>query len=320
MRIIRSLDDFPQHLRRGAVSIGNFDGVHVGHRKIVDRLAVHAAQFHGPTIVFTFDPHPARLLRPDAAPVPLTWTDRKAALLAEIGADAVIAYPTNRDLLELSAAAFFQRIVVEQLGAKAMVEGPNFYFGRGREGDTKHLRELCQRHEIALEIVEPSLQGQQLVSSSRIRQLIESGDVGAARRMLTQPYRIRGLVVHGDGRGDGLGYPTANLAGVDTLIPGYGIYAGRALVRDTWHWAAIHIGPSPTFGQQLPRIEAHLLDFDDSLYGLTVEIDFIEKLREIRKFENSNEFQRQLVRDLDATREILRKFHRGPEGIEQSND
>lgn len=313
MRIIRSLNDFPEHLRHGAISIGNFDGVHVGHRRIVDRLAVHAARLHGPTIVFTFDPHPARLLRPEAAPVPLTWTDRKATLLAEIGVDAVIAYPTNRELLELSAADFFQRIVVDHLGAKAMVEGPNFYFGRGREGDTKRLQELCDRHQIVLEIVEPSLQGQQLVSSSRIRQLIESGDVGEARRMLTQPYRIRGLVVHGDGRGDSLGYPTANLAGVDTLIPGYGIYAGRALVKDTLHWAAIHIGPSPTFGQRLPRIEAHLLDFDDSLYGLTIEVDFIEKLRDIRKFDNSQELQQQLARDLDATREIVRQFKRGPE-------
>lgn len=308
MRLFRSLSEFPDSFRNGAITIGNFDGVHVGHRRIVERLAEHARRVNGPTIVFTFDPHPVRLLRPEDSPTPLTWTDRKAALLTEIGVDGVIAYPTDRELLELTYRDFFRSIVVEKLGAKAMVEGPNFFFGHGREGNVERLAELCEENQVALEIVEPSKLGEELVSSSRVRKLIENGDVGAARKMLTQPYRVRGLVVHGDGRGDKLGFPTANLAGVDTLIPQFGIYAGRALVRENWHWTAVHVGPSPTFGQQLPRIEAHLLDYRDSLYGRTVEVEFIERLRDIQKFDDLDELRRQLNQDVEATREIARRY------------
>ena len=159
MQLLRTLRDLPPALRCGAVSIGNFDGVHLGHARIVEALRAVAAEVCGPAIVFTFDPHPVRLLRPDLAPPPFTWTDRKAELLADIGVDAVIAYPTDEDLLQLTPDDFFGRIICEQLAARAMVEGPNFFFGRDRAGDIHKLRALCDAHDVRLTIVDPTKYG-----------------------------------------------------------------------------------------------------------------------------------------------------------------
>src|SRR5262249_36326724 len=159
----------------------------------------------GPAVVFTFDPHPVRLLRPEQAPPPLTWTARKAQLLAALGIDLVIAYPTDRELLELAPREFFDLIVRQKLEARAIVEGPNFYFGRGRAGMIDVLRSLATEAGMPLDIVEPVSVAGELVSSSRIRQLLAAGDVDSARAMLTEPYRIRGMVVHGAGRGLKLG-------------------------------------------------------------------------------------------------------------------
>src|SRR5262245_12288085 len=143
VRLLRTIDPLPDDLRHGAVSIGNFDGVHHGHAKLAERLLAKAREVDGPAIVFTFDPHPVRLLRPESAPPPLTWTDRKAQLLAELGVTAVIAYPTDEALLRLAPEEFFGRIVCDKLAAKAMIEGPNFFFGRGRAGTVETLARLC---------------------------------------------------------------------------------------------------------------------------------------------------------------------------------
>ncbi len=200
MKLFRKLTDFPETLRGGALSIGNFDGVHRGHSQIVDRLKQFAAELGGSAIVFTFDPHPVRILRPEMAPPPLTWINRKADLLAELGVDVVLAYPTDEQLLSLTYREFFDQIICDKLGAKAMVEGPNFYFGHGREGNIDTLAQLCDEHEIQLEVLNPVVESGEYISSSRIRELIRSGDVAASRDMLTQPYRIRGMVTHGAAR------------------------------------------------------------------------------------------------------------------------
>ncbi len=304
MNLLCSLDDLPDHLRGGGVSIGNFDGVHRGHARIVERLIETSQRLGGPAIVFTFDPHPVRLLRPAAAPPPLTWTDRKAELLAQLGVDAVIAYPTDEALLALSPEAFFQHIVRDKLAAKAMVEGPNFFFGRGRAGDIGRLGELCLASGLGLEVVEPLATDGELVSSSRVRQLIQSGDVDTARQMLTQPYRIRGLVTHGAGRGHKIGFATANLEGIDTLLPGAGVYAGRAIVgAETWA-AAINIGPNPTFGEYALKVEVHLIGFAGSLYGQALEVDFLARLRDIQPFASVDALKEQLAKDVARAKEL----------------
>jgi riboflavin kinase/FMN adenylyltransferase len=261
-----------------------------------------ARELGGPAVVFTFDPHPVRLLRPESAPPPLTWTDRKAELLHELGVDSLIAYPTDEALLALSPEEFFDQMVRERLAARAMVEGPNFFFGRGRAGNIETLGTLCQGAGLSLDVVEPLLVGDAYVSSSRVRGLIERGDVGQARELLTEPYRIRGLITHGAGRGAKIGFPTANVDAIDTLLPAVGVYGGRAITTvDTWP-AAINIGPNPTFGEHALKVEVHLIGFSGNLYGQPLEVDFLARLRDIHSFASVDALKEQLSLDVAAAR------------------
>ena len=307
MKLLRDLAELPDHWRHGAVTIGNFDGVHRGHAELVRNLRRSAKQVGGPSVVFTFEPHPVRVLRPDEAPPPLTWTERKAELLAELGVDAVIVCPTTPQLLALSADEFFRQIVVERLAARAIIEGPNFHFGRGREGDIQRLAALCEAAGIQLAIVEPveaDNAGQaEFVSSSRVRAALKQGDTAHAADLLGRPYRLRGMVTHGAGRGAQIGFPTANLDAIDTLVPAHGVYAARAVVDDTPRPAAVHIGPNPTFGESLDKVECHVIGFKGSLYGQVLEVDFLRRLRTIRTFSSVEELTQQLQRDIAAAQQ-----------------
>lgn len=308
MKLIRDLAALPAELRSGAVAIGNFDGVHRGHARIVERLVSHARAVGGPAIVLTFDPHPVRILRPDAAPPPLTWTDRKAQLLAELGVDSTVVLSTDEALLELTAAQFFEQIVRNRLDARALVEGPNFYFGRGREGTIEVLRKMTDATGIELEVVEPVVLDGELVSSSRVRALIAAGDVDRARAMLTHPYRIRGMVAHGAGRGSKIGFPTANVEAIDTLLPAAGVYAGVGTRGETTWPAAINIGPNPTFGEHALKVEAHLIGCHEPLYGQPLEIDFLSRIREVRSFPGVEALKQQLARDVAAAEKLVEAY------------
>lgn len=309
MKLLGQVTDLPSDLRRGAVAIGNFDGVHLGHARIVRAVIAKARELGGPSLIFTFDPHPVRILRPREVPAPLTWTSRKAELLDELGVDAMIAYPTDEDLLRLTPREFFQRIVREQLDARAMVEGPNFYFGRARSGTIDVLSQLTAEAGIGLDVVEPLKVDGDFVSSSRIRRLLAEGRVERARALLTQPYRIRGMVVHGAGRGAKLGFGTANLDAIDTLLPGPGVYAGRGFVNNTRWPAAINVGPSPTFGEAAVKVEVHLVGWPGTpLYGEPLEVDFLVPLRNIQRFAGPEELKAQLQKDMEAARAAFQEF------------
>lgn len=302
--LIRHLSELPASLRAGAVAIGNFDGVHVGHAALIERLIARARALGGAAVVFTFDPHPAALLYPDAVPPPLTATPRKAELLAALGVDATFAYPTDNEILSWSADEFFQRILREQLDARAIVEGPNFFFGRQRSGTIEYLAQLCRAAGIELEVVEPLQVDGSSVSSSRIRDLIQAGDVAAADRLLTEPYRVRGEIVRGAGRGATLGFATANLRPVGMVLPPLGVYAGHAWLRGTGYPAAIHIGPNPTFGEEQVKFEVHIIGIDESLYGEMLDVDFLDRLRDVRVFDQVAQLRDQLRRDVDAARRV----------------
>lgn len=308
MNLIRDLDQLPERFRRAAVSIGNFDGVHWGHARIVERLSAVARRLRTSALVFTFDPHPARVLRPEQAPAPLSWTDRKARLLSELGADAVVAYPTDRALLALDARQFFDRIVRGRLEAQVLVEGPSFFFGRNRTGTIEVLQDFCTDAGVGLEVAEPIEIGGQIVSSSRIRGLVAEGRLEEARPLLTQPYRIRGTVIRGAGRGASLGYPTANLGRVETLLPGEGIYAGRAWVQGSRWPAAVSVGPNPTFDDPAPKVEIYLIGLEGSLYDRVVEVDFLARLRDIERFGSADQLVRKMDRDVAATRRIVEQY------------
>jgi riboflavin kinase/FMN adenylyltransferase len=326
MHIIRHLEALPPEARGGAVSIGNFDGVHLGHLAIVRQLLQRADEVGGPAIVFTFDPHPVRILRPEQCPPPLTWTERKAQLLAAQGVDWIVAYPTDEALLQLTADQFFKRIVRDTLAARALVEGENFYFGHNREGDVRRLSELASAAGISLEIVRPVEVDGAIASSSRVRDLISRGDVQTANKLLSAPYRIRGMVTHGAGRGAKIGFPTANLAAIDTLLPAQGVYAGRAWITDAnesgdpaygpspWP-AAINLGPSPTFGDPTLRVEIHVVGLDEPLYGQPLEVDFLARLRDIRPFDSPAVLVEQLKQDVTQVQQIAADPTRGDEGV-----
>ncbi|MCE5267295.1 MAG: riboflavin biosynthesis protein RibF [Planctomycetaceae bacterium] len=304
MNVFRNLDNLPDAFRGGAVAIGNFDGVHLGHARLVDRLLAMAKQVRGPAIVFTFDPPPTRILRPEAAPEPLMWLDRKIEVLAGLGADAVLVYPTDRSLLALNAQDFFHRVIRDRLAARAMVEGPNFYFGHDRSGNVELLRQLCHEAGMKFEVAEPVQVAGQPVSSSRIRSLVISGRLEEAAAMLGRPYRIRGIVVRGAGRGAGLGYATANLDQIDTLLPGEGIYAARANANGAWYPAAVSLGPNPTFDEGRLKVEVHLIGFRGDLYEKGMEVDFLARLRDIKRFATVDVLLSQMAQDLARTIEI----------------
>lgn len=290
-----------------AVAVGNFDGVHVGHAKIVERLLEAGRRLSVPTAAFTFDPHPARLVRPDAAPAPLTTPSRRAELLIGLGVDAVLVQPVDAALLSLSAEEFYRGVLRAAVDATAIVEGSDFRFGSGRSGDVALLRRLADADGVEVTVVEPVAVGGTPVSSSRVRALVAVGDVAAAAALLSAPYRLEGEVVHGAARGRTLGFPTANLAGIATLVPASGVYAARArpfgATGGTWP-AAVHVGTSATFDTTVPTVEAHLVGYDGDLYGRRLGVDFLARLRDTRRFDSPDALRAALAADVARAVEV----------------
>ena len=316
------MNDLPDSIRHGSVSVGNFDGVHRGHVAIFHRLLSHARQVGGPAVVFTFHPHPLTVLRPEDAPPCLMSLDRKLTLIDRLGIEAIVVNPTDRVFLDLSANAFLEEVLVRHLKAKAVVEGPNFCFGSGRRGNVDVLERFCRERGIAVEIVRPEDDHGEIISSSRVRNCLFGGHVDAAARMLGRPHRVRGRIVHGHGRGVSLHFPTANLADVDCMIPANGIYAGRAFLEEHVLSAAIHVGPNVTFGESERGFEVHLLDFSGRIYGESLAVEFVARIRDSVRFETADSLQAAIADDCRKVREILAQVDRDAVGIArlQPND
>lgn len=296
----------PPGFAAGVVTVGNFDGVHRGHRELVAAAVRWARRLGGPAVAVTFDPPPYQLLVPDALPrPPLTTVADRADLLRAAGADRVIVYRPDRELLALPPAAFVRDVLLGQLGAKAVVEGYDFRFGRGRAGDTALLRELCAAAGVGFEEVPPLADIDGPVSSSRVRAALLGGNVDAAAALLGRPYRVVGTVVSGARRGRTIGFPTANLGDVPTVLPGTGVYAVRAGVGGATWPAAANVGPSPTFGDDARKVEVHLIGFNGDLYGAGLSVEFVAKLRDTRPFGGAAELADQLGRDVAAARARL---------------
>jgi riboflavin kinase / FMN adenylyltransferase len=304
-----TLDSFaavPARHRGAFLAAGNFDGVHRGHSHLIGRLRALADAAGAAALALTFDPAPEAILRPERAHVPLTWTARKVDLLKQAGATDVGVFRTGRWLLGLSAREFFDRVVLGQFAARGMVEGPTFGFGRDRGGDAQTLASWCAEAGLAFEIAAPTESGGQIVSSSRVRRLLDDGLADEAAALLGRPHRLRGTVARGFGRGAGLGFPTANLDGVDTQVPADGVYAARAFVdgRGPAVPAAAHIGPNATFGAVARTVEVHLIDFAADLYGRTLEVDVLQRLRPSRKFDGVADLVAQMRDDVDQARRV----------------
>lgn len=305
--IFTGLDEFPQSLRGGAVAVGNFDGVHRGHACLIQELLASAQAVKGPAIVLTFDPPPVAVLVPSAPPSPpLTSIQRRAELLGLLGVDVLIAYPTDRELLKLNPQEFFDQVILKRIGARAMVEGPNFRFGRDRLGDTRILGQLCRGAGTELRVVPATSDDSgSMISSTRIRELLSGGAVDRANLMLTRPYRIDGIVTKGAQRGRELGFPTANLENLSCFLPGHGVYAGSVHLQGADRPAAIHIGPNPTFGERHAKVEVHVIGWSGNIYGERLACNLIKKVRDVRQFDSAQELKMQLRDDVAACANLL---------------
>ena len=289
--------------RGGFVSIGNFDGVHCGHQAMISTLVKRARALSVPAVAITFDPHPTELLRPSAIPSRLTTIAHRAELLQHYGVDFVIVIPTTPEFLNLTAEEFFESIIRTELQARGLVEGPNFYFGKNRSGSVTVLRQFCAHHQLSLDIIPPVVIDEQLVSSSVIRSLIEAGDLTDSVQLLGHPYRLTGTVTTGAQRGRTIGFPTANLAETTNLIPANGVYAAVTSIGGRAYAAAVNIGPNPTFAENQQKIEVHLWEFAGDLYGQVLHVDFLSRVREVRRFENIDALRSQLQIDLEAVKQ-----------------
>ncbi len=310
METLRELTDFPARLQRCVLSIGKFDGMHLGHAAILSKAVGMAKALNVPAVAFTFDPTPSQILCPEKAPKALCEEEHKIELFESLGLDALILFPTTREFLQTPADDFFKSVIVDTLGASALVEGDNFYFGRAAEGTKERLAELCAEHSMQLEIVQKQYVDECGVSSSRIRKLIEEGEVRQATRLLGRPFELRGVVRKDEQRGRKNGYPTANLFGTTTLLPQEAVYAAAAVLENgEVKPAAVNLGGNPTYGVSRCKIEPHLLDYDGDLYGRPLRLLFLDKLRGIVKFDDEEQLLRSIANDVVRTREIFNEYY-----------
>lgn len=292
------LGPVPTPARQRCLSIGNFDGVHLGHAELMRLLARQAELLDAQPWAVTFEPHPLTLLRPEYAQPQLTPLAERCHWLAAAGAVGVLVLDTTLPLLQMSATEFFHQVLVEGLGVLGLVEGENFAFGKNRQGTISVLRQLCQEARLPLEIVPPVHVEGMGVSSSRVRQALRQGDVAAAASLLGRPYALVGQVMPGQRRGMALGFPTANLTEIETLIPAEGVYAAEAVVGGERWPAAINIGANPTFDESERKVEAHLIGFSGDLYGRTVRLELRRWLRATRRFASPADLSSQLHQDV----------------------
>jgi riboflavin kinase/FMN adenylyltransferase len=306
VKTFRRLEDFPAELRGGVLSVGKFDGLHRGHAEILARLIETARRRGAPAVVFTFDPPPALALRPDA-PYPLLCdVEQKIALFKRFDLDALVLFPTTKSFLSRSAEDFIDQTVVGVFGATGLVEGEDFRFGRGQEAGDAALSDLCARFGLTLELAPSVLMDGEPISSSSIRAAVARGDVANAARALGRPFRLSGAVETGDRRGRTLGFPTANVAvPTSTVVPAPGLYAAQALLPDGRTFAAaVNVGGNPTFGVSTLKIESHLLDFTGDLYGQTLTLAFLRRLRDVVPFPNKDALLAQIAQDVAETRRV----------------
>lgn len=293
-------------LHRPVVTVGSFDGLHRAHQAILKEIQRRAERIQGHSLVLTFEPHPRDVVDRGRAPALLTTRDEKLDLLRERAIDFTLLWPFTEQVAALPAERFAEEILYRTIGVHEMVIGHNHAFGRHREGHLDTLQALGKRFGFAVTAIEPVLYENEPVSSTRIRRRLKEGDVRAAGEMLGRPYQVKGSVVRGEGRGRKLNFPTANLACPDRkLIPGDGVYAVRWKRDSRLTGGVVNIGVRPTFGGTGRTVELHLFDFQGSLYGENIAVQFIQKIRNERKFAGGRSLAEQMKKDEQAARRLL---------------
>lgn len=291
--------------RGRAVALGNFDGVHLGHRIVLDRAIEEGRKRNLEVIAATFDPHPRAVLKPESAPKLLSDIETRKKLLIEAGMDDVAVVPFDRDLSTESPEEFVSSVLIEKLRAKVVIVGENFRFGYRASGGLSDLEGIMSSfggEAFGVGVREES----GVVSSTRIRELLSSGDVADAATLLGRPYEVSGIVIPGDRRGRKIGFPTANVLPPNgILVPERGVYACRVRLGGESYPACVNVGVAPTFGERESRVEAHLLDFDEDIYGERISVGFVGRIRGEKKFSGVEELVAQIRRDEAEARGML---------------
>jgi riboflavin kinase/FMN adenylyltransferase len=309
MEIIRGIDQLRRVFQNPVVTLGNFDGVHLGHQKIFKRIMEEASRIHGETIVITFDPHPLKILSPQRCPPLLTPFRKKMMLIELSGIKTVLCIEFSLPFADLSPPEFFKKILVEKVKARKIIVGYNYHFGKKQSGDTETLKELATPYQIGVELIEPLKIGDAIVSSSKIRELIRYGEVAEASKYLGRDYLVMGRVMEGFKRGHGLGFPTANLELSEELYPQGGVYAVEVVWKNQRLRGLANIGTNPTFFStregKAPSLslEVHILNFEREIYGDEIQVHFKQRIRDEIRFESTSKLIDQIKKDVQWAKE-----------------
>lgn len=303
MEILKSLDDVS--FSQCVLTLGNFDGVHLGHRALFRQLVKVSRELNCPSVVCTFDPHPLKFLAPDRAPLLLNTQDEKRRLIAASHVDYLLEIPFTDLFSAMSPEAFVDDVLVKKLNVQSLIVGYDYAFGKKRRGDADFLKHYCAQKGIAVDVLQPVGADGLPFSSTRIRNMVSEGDVGHVVDLLGRQYNLEGIVVPGDQRGRKLGFPTANLETEKELLPAAGVYVVKVRHKLQEYGGVVNLGMRPTFNGEYPTIEVHLLDFTGDLYGEKLRIYFLERLRGEKKFANVDELSNAIAADVLASRQIL---------------
>lgn len=306
MDVIRGIENIPTDLRCAVVTIGNFDGIHLGHRLIFRRLAEEARRVKCPAVVISFEPHPKMILHPERRPFYLlTSPKEKIRLLAGLNMDTLILIPFSLEYARTTAEEFVRSVLWEKLHIRKIIIGHDYTFGRGKEGNEAFLTALGQRLGFEVEVMNAVQVGETTVSSTKIREALLAGEVRFAATLLGRPYNLSGRVIPGHHRGVRLGFPTANITPDKELVPPRGVYAVHILVEGNRRPGVLNIGFNPTFADQKLSIEVHIFDFNENIYRKMLDILFIERIRDEIRFNSPGELIDQIERDVSQARKIL---------------
>lgn len=311
MEIAHGYRELSRELRAAAVALGNFDGVHLGHHALLDAAVSAAQRGGGDAVVYTFEPHPARVLAPKLAPALLTTPERKLELIAARGIDVCVLEPFTRELAEMPAEVFLDEVLLAHLAPRHLVVGYDFGFGKGRRGNVSTLRDFGDRHGIEVEVIEPVAIDGLVASSTKVREFVRAGNMQGARVLLDRDFEVDGRVVRGAARGKGLGFPTANIEPENELLPAGGVYAVTVDILSGARagsrlGGAANIGTNPTFETEgALAVEVYILDFSGDLYGERLRVGFVERLRPEHRFEGVRSLIAQMNDDVAAARAIL---------------
>lgn len=307
MNILRKVSEIPS-LTNPVVTIGTFDGIHLGHQQIFQHLFEIKKSYNGVSFLITFEPHPQLVLKSKSTPIKLiTSLDEKLEIISKFNIDYVLVLNFTSKLSKMSGESFIEEILIKKLGIVDIVIGYDHAFGYNRSGNINTIREYSAKNNFRVNVIKPFLHHKEIVKSSAIRQSIKQGDVQRVKQFLGRPYQIKGQVVRGKGRGKRLNFPTANLQPLDLnkLWPGDGIYATQLELKNRSYNGAVSIGTRPTFNEHVRTIETNIFDFDEDVYGENMTIKFIQKLRDEEKFDSAEGLISQMHLDVDLAKKIL---------------